>query len=300
MHHHDSSHKLGLAVGLTVLILAAEIAGGLWSGSLALLADAGHVFTDALALALSYLAVRAAARPADERHTYGFHRLQILAALINGLTLLVIAGEIVLEAWARWQAPRPIQAGVMLGVALIGLIVNALVAFILHEHDHDDVNTRSAYLHVLGDTISSVGVIGAGGVILLTGWLWLDPLVSALISVMIVVSAVRLLRETLHILVEGTPRGASAAEVGAAMVEVPGVRDVHDVHVWTLGPGHVAMSAHVMLDDQALSATAEIMRALKALLLTRFAITHTTLQFECEQCDPSGVCLPGPSSNTGI
>lgn len=286
--------RLGLALGLTGLILIAEIIGGLWTGSLALLADAGHVLTDALALALSYLAVRAASRPADANHTYGYHRLQILAALINGMTLVLIGIEIMHEAWARWQTPRPIAAGPMLLIAFIGLVVNGLVAFILHEHDHDDVNARAAYLHVLGDSLASVGVIGAGVVILFTGWFWLDPLVSVLIALLILVSAGRVLRDTVHILVEGTPEGVSATDVIATLQSVPGVQAVHDVHIWTIGPGYTALSAHVVLNDQALSATAQVMDALKAALRARFAIEHTTIQFECAECGAAGFCLPSP------
>lgn len=289
-HHPPKTQRLGLALILTSFILLAEIIGGLWSGSLALLADAGHVFTDAFALFLSYLAVRAASRPADERHTYGYHRLQILAALLNGLTLVVIAVEVAREAWARWQTPHPIAAGLMLTIALIGLAVNVLVAFILHEHDHDDVNLRAAYLHVLGDSLASVGVIGAGVAILITGWVWLDALVSVLIAGLILFSAVRLLKDTLHILVEGTPQGADARAVVDAMTAVPGVQTAHDVHIWTIGPGYHALSAHVVLEDQALSATAEVMQALKATLRERFAIEHTTIQFECVACNDAGVC----------
>ncbi len=289
--HETKQNRFVLSLGLTGIIFLAEVLGGLWTGSLALLADSAHVFMDAFALGLSYLALRAAALPADDRHTYGYHRLQILAALTNGITLLFIAFEILREAWDRWQQPRTIQAGPMLVIAVIGLIVNVIVAFVLHEHDHDDVNTRSAFLHVLGDTLASVGVIGAGVVILFTGWMWLDPLVSALIGVLILVSAGRLLKETVHILSEGMPDGMTASAVAEAMRATPGAREIHDLHVWTVAPGYVALSAHVLLADQALSETADVMTALKRTLREQFGIEHTTIQFECTTCG-QGVCLP--------
>ncbi|MGQ9480437.1 cation diffusion facilitator family transporter [Chloroflexus sp.] len=176
-----------IAIGITLAILFAEIIGGLLTGSLALLADAGHVFLDVFALVLSFAAMRLSLRPADSQHTFGFHRFQVLAAFINGATLLLISFEIFREAWARLQTPEPILAGPMLIVAVVGLVANLLVAFTLH--DHDDLNTRSAFLHILGDAISSVGVIAAGTIILFTGWYWVDPLVSVLIGVIILLGA---------------------------------------------------------------------------------------------------------------
>ncbi len=296
-HHHEAKqNRFILALSLTGLIFLAELSGGLWTGSLALLADAAHVFMDAFALGLSYLALRAATLPADDRHTYGYHRLQILAALTNGITLLLVAFEILREALERWQQPRVIQAGPMLVIAIVGLLVNIIVAYVLREHDHDDVNMRSAFLHVLSDTLASVGVIGAGVVILFTGWTWLDPLVSAFIGLLIMVSAGRLLKETVHILVEGMPDGMTASAVADAMHNTPGVREVHDLHVWTVAPGYVALSAHVLLADQALSQTAEVMTALKLVLREQFGIEHTTIQFECAACK-QGVCLPAAGAS---
>jgi len=287
--HETKQNRFVLSLSLTGVIFLAELLGGLWTGSLALLADSAHVFMDAFALGLSYLALRAATLPADDRHTYGYHRLQILAALTNGITLLLIAFEILREAWERWQQPRMIQAGPMLVIAVVGLIVNIIVAYVLHEHDHDDVNTRSAFLHVVGDTLASVGVIGAGVVILFTGWMWLDPLVSALIGLLILVSAGRLLKETVHILAEGMPDGMTATAVADAMRTIPGVGQVHDLHVWTVAPGYVALSAHVVLADQALSQTADVMAALKRTLREQFGIEHTTIQFECTACGQGAV-----------
>jgi cobalt-zinc-cadmium efflux system protein len=277
-------NKFVLALVLTGLILIAEIIGGVWTGSLALLSDAAHVFLDMFALALSYGAIRLAALPPNPSHTYGFHRMKVIAAFINGATLLLVSFEIFREAWSRFQNPEPILAGPMLVVAVIGLIVNLVVVFVLSGHDHDDLNTRAAFLHVLGDTLSSVGVIVAGVLILFTGWLWVDPLVSVLIALVILSGAGRVLKQTIHILNEGAPEGVDVAELGQAMRQVAGVNEVHDLHVWTVSPGYTALSAHVVLVDQSLSQTHPIMDELKEIIAHQFGIEHTTIQFECRNC----------------
>ncbi len=288
MHHHHTSQnnrkRLFFSLALTGLIFAAELVGGWWTGSLALLSDAAHVFMDMFALGLSYLAIRAAARPANDRHTYGYHRLQVLAALANGATLLLISFEILKDAIERFQNPRPVLAGPMLLIAILGLLVNLAVAFVLRQHDHEDLNTRSAFLHVLGDALASVGVIGAGIAILLTGQLWIDPLVSVLISLLILFSSGRLLKETIHILSEGMPKGMTASAVAERMQTVAGVVGVHDLHIWTVSPGYVALSAHVVLADQMLSQSGAVMQQLKQRLHDDYEIEHTTIQFECERC----------------
>jgi cobalt-zinc-cadmium efflux system protein len=286
-HDHNTSGKEGrfiFSMVLTAVIFVAEFVGGLRTGSLALLSDSAHVFMDVFALGLSFLAIRAAALPANDRHTYGYHRLQVLAALANGATLLLIAVEILRQAWDRFRTPEPVLAGPMLIIAVIGLVVNLVVALALRNHDHDDLNTRSAFLHVLGDALASVGVIVAGIAILLTGWTWLDPLVSVLIGLLILLGSGRVLRESIHILAEGMPEGMSATQISGALRGVAGVAEIHDLHVWTVSPGYVALSAHVVLDDQSLSQTTQIMATLKAALLDGFAIEHTTIQFECNNC----------------
>lgn len=281
-----------LALALTGFILVAEIIGGLWTGSLALLSDAAHVFMDMFALALAYGAIRLAARPPSPNHTYGFHRMKVIAAFINGATLLLIAFEIFREAWERFQNPSPILAGPMLVVAVIGLGVNLVVALALRQHDRADLNTRAAFLHVLGDALASVGVIAAGVVILFTGWLWVDPLVSVLIGGIILLSSGRVLKQTIHILNEGAPESIDVAEVGLAMRQVAGVAEVHDLHVWTVSPDYLTLSAHVVLADQALSQTHPLMDALKELIAHQFGIEHTTIQFECRNCGQGPVvCL---------
>jgi cobalt-zinc-cadmium efflux system protein len=304
VNHHHHSHtgietRFLLSLALTGLIFLAEVFGGLLTRSLALLSDAAHVFLDAFALGLSYAAIRLASLPPNDRHTYGYHRLRVLAALANGATLLLVAFEIFREAIRRLSNPEPVLAGPMLVVAMIGLVVNLIVAFVLRGHSHEDLNVRSAFLHVLGDALASVGVIVAGLVIVLTGWTVVDPLVSVLIGVIILVGSGNVLRQSLHILVEGVPRGLTATEVAGAMHDVAGVSEVHDLHVWTLSPGYIALSAHVVLDDQSLSEAQTIMEDLKAALSEQFGIEHTTIQFECQSCAPGTIICPYEVSNHG-
>lgn len=284
-----------ISIGVTVVVLLAEVIGGYWTGSLALLSDAAHVFMDVFALALSYLALRLSALPPDDRHTYGYHRLEVLAALLNGVTLGVVAVEIFQEAWERWQNPPAIRSVEMMIIAFIGLMANLIVVFVLgqREHGHElpstDLNVRSAFLHVVGDALSSVGVILAAIIIWFTGWTWVDPLMSVLIGVLIVWSSWRVLKSSLHILVEGVPEGLSAAKVGQTMADVPGVQDVHDLHIWNICSGHIALSAHVVAADQSLAESHRLMTELRA-QLSKFGIEHATIQFECEACGQGALC----------
>ncbi len=285
--------RLLLAAGVTALICAGQVVGGLLTGSLALLSDAAHVFLDTFALLLSYAAIRAAARPPSDRHTYGYHRLQVLAALVNGATLAAVAVGIFREAILRIRDPSPVLAGPMLAVAAVGLLVNVIVASMLHRHDRHDLNVHSAFLHVLGDALGSVGVIAAGAVILMTGWTLADPVVSLVIGAVILVGAGRVLKRSVHILAEGVPEGLSATTVLARMRTTPGVSEVHDLHVWTVSPGYIALSAHVLIADQALSAAEAVMADLKGVLADEFGISHTTIQLECTHCQGTVAC-PGP------
>ncbi len=302
MHHHTLSteQRFVLSLILTGAIFLAEVVGGLWTRSLALLSDAAHVFLDVFALGMSYGALRLAALPPDDRYTYGFHRLQVLAALANGATLLLVAFGIFREAWERFRNPAPVLAGPMLAVAVVGLTVNLIVALVLRKHDHHDLNVRSAFLHVLGDALASLGVIAAGGIILATGWQWVDPLVSVLIGVIILAGSGRVLRASLHILAEGMPEGLTATRVAGAMARVPGVENVHDLHVWTVSPGYVALSAHVVLADQALSQTQDVMDSLKQTLADEFGIEHTTIQFECASCSQGTILCVNGRRRTGF
>ena len=283
---------------ITAAILVAEVIGGYWTGSLALLSDAAHVFMDVFALGLSYLALRLSALPADDRHTYGYHRLEVLAALVNGITLAAISFEIFSESWARWFHPQTVKSVEMMVIAVIGLIANLLVVFVLggqsHTHEHtageaehshaqEDLNIRSAFLHVVGDAVSSVGVIIAAGIIWYTGVAWVDPLMSVLIGILILFSSWRVLKSSLHILVEGVPEGLSVVKIGQSMAEVAGVESVHDLHVWSICSGHIALSAHIITADQPLANGGLLMTELKK-RIALFGIDHTTIQLECASC----------------
>lgn len=290
-HHHPgealqsgSSTKLGISILLTTLTLVAEVVAGVLTGSLALLSDAAHVFMDIFALALSYGAVKLAAKKANERHSYGFHRMKVIAAFINGSSLVVIAIEIFRESIERFIHPEAVLAGPMLIVAGIGLAVNILVAFVLGHHDHDDLNTRSAFFHVIGDALSSVGVIIAGIVMLLTGWNRIDALISAMIGFVLLFGAWNILKEAVHILNEGTPDAVDVKTLSAGLVTINGVRSIHDLHVWMVGPDFTVLTAHVVLDDRPISETQPVVDEMRHLLSERFDIHHTTLQFECESC----------------
>lgn len=282
MNHANPSleRRFVLSLLLTLAIFVAEVAGGLISDSLALLSDAAHVFLDVLALAMSYAALRIAARPATSQHTYGFHRFEVLAALANGATLVIVALGILREAVERLQAPQVVHSGPMLVIAVIGLVVNLVVALVLREHDHHDLNVRGAFLHVLGDALGSVGVIVAAVVIALTGWTPVDAIVSFLIAGLILWSSWRLLRESLHVLVEGTPEEVEPAAVMQAMQHVPAVTGIHDLHIWSLCPGFVALTAHVVVDAPDICQAQTVQGALKQLLAEQFQITHVTLQLE--------------------
>ena len=285
-----TQNRFILSIGLTALIFVAELIGGFWTGSLALLSDSAHVLMDILALGLSYLALRLSARPAYDRHSYGYHRLEVLAALANGLTLIVIALGIWYEAYQRWQSLQPVKSLEMLVIAAIGLVANVVVAMILggHPHEidetpaHNDLNLRGALLHVIGDAISSVGVILAAVVIAVSGWEWVDPLVSVLIGGIIAASAYRLTRSSLHILIEGVPEGLSTWRIGENLAQVDGVMDVHDLHVWNICSEHVSLSAHIVVDPE--KNQPQLMADLKTRLHKDYGIEHTTIQFEDTAC----------------
>jgi cobalt-zinc-cadmium efflux system protein len=258
--------------------------GGIWSHSLALLADAGHVAADVLALALAWFAAVQSRRPADQRRTYGYHRVGILAATANSVALVVVVVVIGLEAVRRLLHPEPVSGGVVVATALAAIAVNSYVAWSLRDAGHD-LNLRAALLHVLGDLASAAGVVAAGLVILLTGWLYADPLISMVICVLILVGAVRIARESMHVLMEGTPRDLDLAAVERELLGGAGVRSVHDLHVWTVSPEHASLSAHLVVDPRSVEAGEHLVRDLEASLCQRFGIGHTTIQLEtCHPC----------------
>jgi len=273
-----SRRRLVTVLVLTGSFVLVEIAGAIWTGSLALAADAGHMLTDLGGLALALFAVWIAARPPTPAKTFGYYRVEILAALVNALLLLVIAGVILIEAYRRILAPTPILGGPMLAIATLGLGVNLFSAWLLHAGAAESLNVRAAYLEVLADALASVGVLIAALVVILSGWTLVDPLTSAAIAVFIVPRTWRLLTQAVNVLLEGTPAHLQLGEIGAAMTRVTGVRRIHDLHVWTLTSGREAMSAHVVVGD--LAESARLLDELHAVLHARFGIDHTTIQLE--------------------
>jgi len=268
----------------TTLFVAIEAIAGFRSHSLALLSDAGHNFTDALSLGLALVAVWFQARPADESKTYGYHRAGVLAAFVNALTLLVLSVGLVYESYQRFLVPEPVNEGIMIYIAVLGLVLNLGIMWGLHSGQKDDINVRAAFIHMLGDALSLVGIIIGAFVIRATGWLWIDPLLCLLIAALIIWSAWDVIKESLDILLEGLPRGIRFADVCARLKEVDGVRDVHDLHIWTLGAHAHALSCHVQIDDMPPSESESILTRLNKVLDERYHIHHTTIQFEHVNC----------------
>lgn len=274
--------------------MAAEFAGGLASGSLALIADAGHMLTDSAGLALAWLGLRLSRRPADWKRTYGYDRFGILVAYSNGLFLFLVTGWIVLEAIHRISSPAPVLGGMMFWIALAGLAVNCGVLWMLHGGDQHNLNIRGAVLHVLGDLLGSVGAIVAALVILFTGWTVVDPLLSVLVSLLIVISAWRLVRDSGHILLEGTPEGMDASTIAADLVtSVPGVINVHHVHVWSLSQERPIVTLHIRLAEGTEANLA--VRAVKDRLRSEFGLGHATVEVEFVDCaDHPSACVGPP------
>lgn len=294
-HAHDHAHEAGVggrerkllfAFVLTAGMMLVEAAGGWWSGSLALLADAGHMLVDAAALLLALFAARMARRPADARRTYGYGRMEVLAGFVNALTQFVLVGLIAYEAIERFFKPVEILSGVMLCVAVVGLLVNLIVLRSLHDHAHDDVNIGAASLHVLGDLLGSVGAVLAALVVRWLGWNWADPALSLLVSLLILNSAWQLLRRSTHILLEGVPEGMDPREVETALRGADAsIRDVHHLHVWQLASGSRMATLHLELHQQDDGALA--LAAVNRTLLERFGIRHATVQIDPGHC-PDG------------
>jgi len=285
--------RLIWAIVVTFIVLVGELVGGIVSNSLALLSDAGHVLTDVFALALSLIAVYIGKRPSDFRATYGYQRIGILAALINGSTLVVISLFIFLETYRRLFSAPHIDSGVMLFVAAAGLVGNIVMARILGS-GHTDLNIKSAWLHVIGDLITSAGVIVAGLLIRFAGWRLADPIASALVGVIIIIGGARVIKEALWVFLELSPLGFHAADISKMICGMQNVMGVHDVHVWSIGHGVPAFSAHVLLNDRKISETDVVRREIEE-RLADLGIRHTVLQMECAECQANALyCqIPG-------
>jgi cobalt-zinc-cadmium efflux system protein len=277
---------LGLSVALTLGFVAAEAAAGWLANSLALWSDAAHNFADALALLLSWYAVSVARRPADARRTFGYHRAGILAALANAVSLVGMALVIFWAALQRLRAPEPVQSGPMIGVALTAVLLNGAISLWLRGEARHDLNIRSAYLHMLGDAVSALGVVAAGVVVALTGIDLADPIASLLIGGLILWSAWGVLAEAVHILLEGAPSHLDVAALEQGVRGVPGVLGVHDLHVWTVASGIIACSCHIVVSEQSARGGQQVLRAVAELLRHRFGVVHSTIQVEVEGCDP--------------
>jgi cobalt-zinc-cadmium efflux system protein len=291
-HHHSSVHqhahghrrsndnwrRLSLVLCLTLFYMMAEAIGAWWTGSLALLADAGHMFTDVAALALALTAVWFGSRPATSKKTFGYYRLEIIAALVNGVALVVISLFIFYGAYERWLEPPVVKTGPMIAVAAGGLAVNLICAWILHGRDEIDLNIRGAWMHVMGDALGSVAAILAGVCMWLFGWYAADAVFSVVISILIIWGSVRLIRESTNVLLEGTPAHINLAAVEDEILATAGVSDVHDLHVWTITSGREALSAHVIHADSI--SQAALLRELRTKLHDRFGVDHLTIQME--------------------
>jgi cobalt-zinc-cadmium efflux system protein len=283
VHDRDHAREVGAVQSglvVTAVLCVAELVGGWWTNSLALMSDAAHMFTDVAALALTLFALWIGSRPASESKTFGYYRAEILAALVNGVLLVVIVLFIVAEAWRRLQDPPAVAGGGMLGLALLGLGLNVFVALRLREHRTHSLNLRGAYLHVLSDLLGSVGAVAAGAVIVLTGWNMADPVASALIAVLILFGSWALVREAVDVLMEAVPAHIDVEVLRRRLERVPGTHEVHDLHVWSLTTGRYALSAHAVVtgaegDDAILAAMAE-------LCAREFHIDHVTIQIEHE------------------
>ena len=281
-HSHSHSHDPGrpafaAALAITFGYALVELAGGIWSGSLALTSDAGHMFSDALALALAAGAAWIARRPPGLKHSYGLARAEVIGASLNGLFMLAIIVVLVVEAVQRLLEPRPVMVVAVMTIAAIGLAVNGAVAFIL-SRGHHTLNVRGALVHVIGDLLSSIAALIAGAVIYVTGWLLIDPILSLVIAVLILTTTLKLLRDTLHVLMEGVPADVDLAEIGEALAELRSVAEVHDLHVWSIGSERMALSAHLEIEQ--LDAWPVILHEAQHLLRDRFGVDHVTLQPE--------------------
>jgi cobalt-zinc-cadmium efflux system protein len=286
----SSYRRLKFTLALVLAVMVVEIVGGILSGSLALLSDAGHMLVDALALGISMFAITTARRPATATKTFGYHRLEILAALANGVILVLVSAYIFYEAYHRFLEPSAVKTPLMLTIAIIGLFANLGGVLLLNRASHRSLNIKAAFWHILGDTISSVGVIIAGVVILFTDQYVADAIAAVVIGVIILWGAVRIVRESADVLLEAVPKNVETSQVIDFIEDIPGVNEVHDIHIWTITSNIYALSAHLVIDDQMVSKSMDIIRMVRQELAKRYNISHTTLQLECESCPTGSVC----------
>ncbi|UCE66528.1 MAG: cation transporter [Candidatus Zixiibacteriota bacterium] len=276
--------RLTIALSITGFIFVMELVGGFLSNSLALKSDAGHLFGDVTALGLSLLAVRLSRLPPSSKRTFGYHRSEVLAAIINGTTLLFLSIYIFYKAYHRLMEPEPIKSDLMLVVAVIGFSANIFVLFKLRGHASENLNVRAAFLHVMGDMLASVGVVMGGVIMLFTGNYIADPLISFLVGVIILIGAVGVLREGVNILLEGVPQNIDYDELKKDIEFLADVKSIHDLHIWAISSSRFSLSAHILVSSQSTHSSQEILRETQKLLSDKYGISHVTLQFECECC----------------
>ena len=285
-HQHHLQKKFKIAIFVTFCVFLIELIGGIWSGSLALLSDAAHVLSDVVSLLISWFAIYLSTRPATSFRTYGYHRTEVFAAFLNGVTLIGISIWIFFEAYHRYMAPNEIKVTGMFIVACIGFTANMIILWQLHGESHGNLNVRSAFLHVVGDTLSSVAVVIGGVVILWTGWTPIDTILSILIGGIILISAINVTKEAVYILLENSPRNADADTVAEHLCNLDSVKGIHDMHVWSLCSNYSALSAHVVIHEHTTLPYDQILKQINTELIERFGIHHTTLQLENVACTP--------------
>jgi len=285
----QTTTRLSLSLFLTLAFVVIEAGAGIFANSLALLTDAAHNLTDVIALGLTWFAVRITAQPANSKKTYGYHRAGILVALLNSTTLVLISLGIFYEAYHRFITPPEVQASVLIGVGLIAVVINLVTALLVHRGSQSDLNLRSAFVHLMGDVLSTIGAVIAGVIIYFTDANWLDPFVSVLIGFLILYNAWGILRDAIDILLEATPRDVNIKNMVDDIVQVDGVLGIHDIHVWSLTQSLRTMSAHILTDDLHISAGAGIQRQISEIVRHRYNISHATLQLECVDCFPDSL-----------
>lgn len=293
MDSPDIRKKLKIALALVFFVMCVEVAGGIFANSLALLSDAAHMLTDGFALGLSLMALAIAAQPSTRTKTFGYHRMEILAAMANGILLLLMALVILWEAYHRFIDPGVVNGAMVMAVASVGLATNLAVLYFLRDpvhnsHNHD-LNLKAAFYHVLGDTFASIAVIGGGAVIYLFQWYLADSVIAAVVALVLIWGAQSIIRDALHILLEGVPKGISIQDVEKELTSIPAIKDVHELHVWSICSNIYALSAHALVNDQKVNQVESILKEIETLLKEKFNITHSTVQFESSPCSAAGV-----------
>jgi cobalt-zinc-cadmium efflux system protein len=289
INHKRIEGKFRVAIYITLTIFIAELLGGIWANSLALLSDAAHVFMDIFSLVLSLIAIRVSTLPSTDTKTYGYHRTEVFAALINGFTLFLISLWIFYKAWGRFIAPEHINSLGMLLIAIIGLIANLAIAIYLKKANSKDINLRSAFLHIMGDALASGGVVIGGIIIFFTEWYMIDSIISIFIGGIIIYGSSKIVSESIHILLEGVPKDISIDEVVSEIKGINGVEDVHELHIWCICSNVYALSSHVLINNQLISEGNRILSLINKILKEKFNISHTTIQFECKECEDRAV-----------